>query len=220
MKKQKQTIQTPKIPEIKFLMELPNSKFDESESYDNIILSNSDITGEKIDYVSLKHSYLKNITMKETQFMRFDISDVCFENCDLANAKWEKPILHRIEFVGCRLTGINMIESYGRNIIFKDCNGKFGSFRFGNLQLVSFENCNLSSANFQKSELSNVRFINCDLRNLELSGAKLKETDFRGSKIEGIRVSINDMRGSIIDPNQAADILEMNGLKVKWVDDL
>jgi hypothetical protein len=52
-----------------------------------------------------------------------------------------------------------------------------------------------------------------------LSGAKLIGTDFRGSKIEDLQVSLEQLRGAIVEPLQAAYLLQRYaGVIVKYPD--
>ena len=40
-----------------------------------------------------------------------------------------------------------------------------------------------------------------------LSGVRLKGADLRGCRIDGIRATLDDLSGSILDPRQAAAVL-------------
>jgi len=55
-------------------------------------------------------------------------------------------------------------------------------------------------------------FRDCDLRNSRFPGASLDEADLHGSQIAGMHVDANELRGTIIDPSQAADLVSLFGL--------
>ena len=48
----------------------------------------------------------------------------------------------------------------------------------------------------------------------QFQGTKLIKTDFRSSKIEGIKVDPLNIKGAIIDPAQAIDLVHMLGVTI------
>ncbi|WP_083862859.1 pentapeptide repeat-containing protein [Calothrix sp. PCC 7507] len=66
----------------------------------------------------------------------------------------------------------------------------------------------LEDSTFVESSITNVKFINCQMNNVILADAKFKNTDFRGSNIEGLQINISQLKGAILDPFQAAYILQ------------
>lgn len=56
-------------------------------------------------------------------------------------------------------------------------------------------------------ELLEAVFAECDLADAVLSGSRLRGTDLRGCIIRGLRASIDDLAGSVLDPEQAAAVL-------------
>ena len=198
---------------------LPEGQLYELDSYQNIWVSNCKLTGARA--VTINQACFQNVQMPDAQFPRFDLSDIRFDKCDFANAEWEKASLNRVEFIGCRLLGFQMVKSQVNHTLIKDCHGKFAQFEFTKFKAVRFENCLLEDTNFQDADLSNVVFLNCDIRNALLSGAKLTGTDFRGSKIEDLQVNLEQLRGAIFEPLQAAYLLQRYaGVTVKYADDL
>jgi hypothetical protein len=50
--------------------------------------------------------------------------------------------------------------------------------------------------------------LNCKLQDIELYDAKLKNVDFRGSQIEGLKAHPKDLKGAIVDYQQALEMTE------------
>lgn len=215
---QNRCIELPELPEETSAGMLPG-QLDELDSYKNVWVSNCKLNGARA--VTINYGCFQNVQMPDAQFPRFDLSDIRFDKCDFANTECDKASLNRVEFVGCRILGFKLIKSQVKNTLIKDCQGKFAQFEFTKFKAVRFENCLLEDTNFQDTDLSNVVFLNCDIRNAMLSGAKLTGTDFRGSKIEGLQVSLEQLRGAIFEPLQAAYLLQRYaGVVVKYSDEV
>jgi hypothetical protein len=52
-----------------------------------------------------------------------------------------------------------------------------------------------------------------------MSGAILDGVDLRGSNIEGMRVGAKELRGAIVDPVQAVELVRILGIVVKWTNE-
>jgi uncharacterized protein YjbI with pentapeptide repeats len=60
-----------------------------------------------------------------------------------------------------------------------------------------------------------VSFKDCDLTGVDFLGAELKGADLRGANINGVRVGADELRGAIIDPSQAVQIVALLGVEVR-----
>jgi uncharacterized protein YjbI with pentapeptide repeats len=88
------------------------------------------------------------------------------------------------------------------------------------LESVVFESCTLREADLERAELSRGVFRGCDLRSARLAGAKLEGTDLRRSNLVGITADADAMRGAVVEPVQAMDLLHIFGLDVRDAGDL
>lgn len=202
----KNLIDPPELPNEAVTEGLPDEQLYELYSYNKIVLSNCKLDGAR--GVTIEHAHFRNVQMSDEQFPRFDLRDVRFAHCDFANTEWDRASLTRVEFIGCRFLGFKVIKSRFKDVVIKQCHGKFAQFEFTKFKAVRFEHCVLEDTNFQDTDLANVVFLNCDLRNAMLFGAKLPGTDWRGSQIENLQVSLEQLRGGIFDPLQAVSILQ------------
>ena len=82
-----------------------------------------------------------------------------------------------------------------------------------------FEKCNLRGAFLEESDLSGVVFSGCDLANTSLRASTLHDADFRSSLLNGLQANPKDLRGAIIEPVQAIQIVGLLGVTVKEVDE-
>ncbi len=141
--------------------------------------------------------------------------DVRFEDCDFASATWERPTLHRTEFVRCRFTGFAAPDALFEDVRFRHCSAKLAHFRFSRFKHTRFEDCDFEEADFQGADLTGVRFVRCNLSRAQFSHTKLKGADLRTSQLEGLRVGPDELPGAIVDHFQAAYLASLLGLDIR-----
>ena len=98
-----------------------------------------------------------------------------------------------------------------------------------NLYEVEFENCKftnvciqngtastiLKNSYFQETKNKNIYFENSDLTEAQFYKTSLDGVDLSNSKIEKIGITIEDIKGAIIDQLQVVDVLYLLGVKLK-----
>ena len=187
---------------------------EEEASFENLLLEGHDYSDLSAQHVVFQSCHFKGVNLGRTDFPDFDLGDVRFDDCDIANGSWHKGILERVQFAGCRLLGFMANEARIANVTFEECNASLAQFRFATLRAVCFDGCNLQGADFQESDLRGVIFRNCNLRDARMSGARLEGADLRGSEIEGLRLGTEFLAGTVVEPSQAAYLASLLGLRV------
>ncbi len=120
--------------------------------------------------------------------------------------------MHRVEFVNCKIIGINLSEATLRDVTFENCNGQYSFFSYSNCKKVAFL---VIFSDFKNSLFSNVEFQECNLLQSQMNFTNLKGIDFTSCDIEGIGVNINDINGVIVTAMQAVALSSLLGLVVK-----
>jgi uncharacterized protein YjbI with pentapeptide repeats len=190
-------------------------QLDDMGVYAGLLLSDCDLSEQVAEDVTFEATLLKHVRLGRTRLPSLQMHDVRLDACDLAEADWGKPLLSRVEALGCRMVGWRASEGSLRNVLFKGCNSIGAQFWSTSFKHVRFENCILRDADFQYADLSGVIFDKCDLSNAKLSDAKLAGADLRGSKIEGVRLGLKELQGAIVDMEQAIAIARLLGVVVK-----
>ena len=212
-------MEPPLLPNKLTTTKLTDVFFESDEEYADLSFQGDHALGLQAEYLVLQRVAFHSILMDGAQLFAPKLTDVRLSDCSLANANCEKLIAHRVEFLRCRLVGLNGTEGHFQNVHFRACDGQLARFRFCSFKSVLFEACNLAGANFQGADLSNVSFDHCDLSNAEMSQAKLGGTDFRTSKIENLRVGAEEVKGAVVDHFQAAYMASLLGLVIKSDDE-
>ena len=73
------------------------------------------------------------------------------------------------------------------------------------MEIFLWQVCKLKDINFKQADLTQAQFFKTSLNNMDLSDCI----------IEGIAVSIQDIKGAIINQFQALDLLYLLGVKIK-----
>lgn len=221
MNKRKMSVKAIKSP--KFPKQPLEKGLSEDSLFDRIYcaqreLSRDDFTALVAERATFDQVQFQQVRLEKTHFKKAQVLDSCFTVCDFANAEWPEASLSRVELLGCHLTGWQCSEAQFQDVLFKECRGSFAQFAFAALKAVRFENCELSEVNFLNVDLSSVTFVNCDLNHADLTGTKLANVDLRSCKIDGVRVGPQELKGAIIDPNQAVAFVRSMGITVKPLD--
>jgi len=145
---------------------------------------------------------------------RLRLLDSRLEKCNASNAEWNNAHLRRIEFLGCRLTGISLINATCSDVLFKDCKAEFLRCEGSKWTNVRFENCLLTAADFRRTTFDRAAFIHCDLRNVDFEHAKLTFLDLRDSTLDGARIEPSQFAGLTIDSPQALALIRALGATV------
>jgi uncharacterized protein YjbI with pentapeptide repeats len=73
----------------------------------------------------------------------------------------------------------------------------------------------LSDASFNEVKWTNLEFIKSNLERCEFQKTKLKNLDVTGCVITNIGVDINNLKGLIVDTNQALILSTILGITIK-----
>ena len=147
------------------------------------------------------------------------VLDGRFVGCDTAGARWDGAHLTRVEMEGCRLVGAGFSRGAFTDLRMRDVNAEMAVFIGAKFTAARFDRCNFRGASFESADLRNVVFRNCDLRNAYLHEAKLEGTDLRGSDLGGVVMDVGRLRGVIVDPGQAMELVEQMGITVRATDE-
>jgi uncharacterized protein YjbI with pentapeptide repeats len=188
---------------------------DDEAEYAAMLLADCDLSKQSAVNVVFDQVLLRHASMSLTRLPNMRMSDSRMEASDLSGALLQKARWQRVEFIGCRLTGIQLSEFNGKDLLFKECMMESAIFTSGRLRSVRFEKCNMRRVLLERMDLAGAVFLGCDLAGADLMGSMLKGGDFRGSDLAGVRVEGRQLQGTIIDHPQAVQVAALLGITVK-----
>ena len=181
------------------------NKLIEHQNLEELELYDTDLKVAKCDKCNILNSKLEKVS-----FM-----DAIFDNCNFSNSSFQGSSFVRCEFINCKLSGCDFTESIQNNVVFTETNASYSNFSLSRLQNVVFENTVLRNAYFQEDIFKNVYFEKADLVQSQIFKTSLKDIDLSNSFIDGIVVSMEDIKGAIINEYQAIDLINLLGVKIK-----
>ncbi len=209
----KHGIQTPRLP--KNLNAETITALEDHAEYYAVSISSGELVKQIAASVIFEQVRLQRVNFTQSRLPKLRLLDVQLETCDLTGALWEQARLQRVAFNGCRLMGVQLLEARCEDVVFRDCTLENAIFASATFKAAHFENCNLREVVFTEADLTNVVFQRCDLTHADLRGGKLAGADLRGSIISGMQVGAPELKGAIIDPTQAVQVVSVLGIVVK-----
>jgi uncharacterized protein YjbI with pentapeptide repeats len=178
-------------------------------------LEASDLSNQTGDHVRFDGVRLLGGALASTTLTHLTWLDVLCERCDLSMIEWPGAKLTRVEVRECRITGAKLHEVEFDNVRFVESQLDYASFSGARFRQVSFEGCQLREADFSRADLAGTSFIRCDLKGADLTGAKLHGADVSSSSLSEIRIGAGDVRGLIVNREQATVLSQLFGLVVR-----
>lgn len=178
-------------------------------------VTNARFTEDVLHDMRLGQTVVKNSHFANTDFTGIDLSDVRFENCDFSNADLSNASMIRVEFVDCKLLGINLSESYIGQTGFHCCIINLGIFAQTKFENVLFEESILENADFFDCTFKKLGFDTCHINDVNFRETSLKGIDISSSEFETIGVSMEHLKGCIVSRHQAAYFAGLLGIQIK-----
>lgn len=188
---------TPDIPEDLAVGSLPEVELDDGVVHACLAVSDIDLSDRQAGGAELDQCRYTAVNFGHVEMRRATVRDVEFDRCDLANVLVRDSSMVRVRVGASRMTGLALLASSVRDVVFRDCRMDLASFSGTRFADVVFTNCRLDQANFGDADLSGVRFDACDLSGAQFSGATLDGTRFSGCELTGI-AGVTSLRGAII----------------------
>jgi uncharacterized protein YjbI with pentapeptide repeats len=195
----------PDIPEELTVVSLPEADLDDGVAHVGLAVSDIDLSGRHAANAELDQCRYTAVSFGSVEMRRATIKDAEFDRCDLANLLARDSSMLRVRVRASRMTGLALLASSVRDVVFRDCRMDLASFSGSRFADVVFANCRLDQANFGDADLSGVRFDSCDLSGAQFSGATLTGARFSGCDLTGM-AGVTSLRGAIITSSDATTL--------------
>lgn len=129
-----------------------------------------------------------------------------FERCDLFDA----------EFTGCKMIGSTFRETALRPLRIEGGDWSFVSLAGADLRGISVRGVRMREVDLTGAKCDDAVFADIDLSGGQLRGVSFVRTDLRGSDLTALDPRATELRGALIDPEQALVIARSLGLEIRW----
>ncbi|MFF2483049.1 pentapeptide repeat-containing protein [Paenibacillus sp. NPDC058071] len=213
MAKPKEKLDSPKLPAS--LGKVTAAYIEDELSVSDCLIQDADWSGQEADRVCFERMRFVNVNLRGSVLNRAEFIDIIFENCDLANLRLNQSVFHRVVFKDCKLLGIDLTDCTLRNTAFIDCYAEYAVFRFANAKRVKLEGGSFAKADFFQFKMTEMYFDETKLDQAQFSQTKLDGVDLSNCEFDSLGATLDDLRGCIISPLQAAAFAGLFGLVVK-----
>lgn len=192
--------------------------FDPDETAaENAFFDGQDISYTEVSGAELRGCVLRRCNLRGIRWTHASFTDVIFENCDLSNARFYEGYFQRVQFVGCKMVGMDAVDARLRNVAFDAGILRMLNLSGAKLTGVRFTGCDLNeSALRMLQEMKRVSFDCCDLTRAELAGTKLKGIDLTTCRLEGVQLTgAPELRGAYVSSEQAIQLSALLGVILK-----
>lgn len=183
--------------------------------YEEVLFNGGQYSSSQLSGLTIGPAIVTKFIARAARWRDLQLTDVRLTGCDLANIDCVGAKMRRVELLDGRLTGANFSESRLADLRIANCKADAGWFIRTVFERARFERCDLRGANFEGADLRGVVFADCDLREARMAGARLDGADLRGSNLAGVEAGAGDLRGAIIEPSQAAELISLLGVELR-----
>ena len=175
--------------------------FDSDTTTTQVFCAGQSVESIRSKSLCIKQAKLNNIVMQDVEIRDCGMDDIILYKCELPALKVPKLSGDRIEFMSCRMSGVQIYESTLRDVLFQGSKLDLANFRFAKLKNVIFDSCELKDIDFIGVEFDNVKLVNCELENADFSNSKIIKLDLRSNQLNNIK-GIMSLKGAIVSSSQ------------------
>jgi len=158
--------------------------------------------------------YFKNVCFSNIP-MSISFYDSIFDNCDFSNVHLEDASFMRCQFSNTKLMGLILSNGFMQDVSFSSCMFDYASFLESSITKCIFGDSSFKEVRFFKVKYHLVEFTNCNLIRIDNISTSLKDIDFSSCILSGGTFSLPDLRGVILNPDQALETTKLFGIIIK-----
>ena len=185
-------------------------------------VTNTAFSGLELSGVSANGTVFENVIFRGCTFDGVSLAnctftDVLFSGCRFIRCDMGKSWLNRCDFRSCSAPGLTFLKGRLTGVTMADCQIAYCDFSEATVEHLAAVETNLMEANVYSTRLRHVALDRCDLTRATVFRASLSGMDLSTCEIAGIRVSsdLHELRGAVISPDQAAELMGLLGIKIK-----
>lgn len=178
----------------------------EGEPLEDLIFTDLDLSNQRLPSLRGSNLIFHRVSFNNCEIASTRLADARFTECDLSNAQLRSFEATRVEFLSCKLVGINALACRWQHVLLDHCDARFGQFSEGRIRHSELRATQLREAALGRVDLEATRFIDVVLRQADLANTRLAGLDLSTCDLEQISTRIEDLRGAIVSAAQAMEL--------------
>ena len=197
-----------------------NNPFADGDTFEDQVFSDLDLNGADLSGKDFVRCTFRKLLLQETRWPQTRLEDCVFDGCDLTRMQPKKLALRGVEFIGCRLTGVDWTDvAANPAVAFEGCNLQYASFVSVNLTGARLVRCRAIEVNFIEARLTGADFSGSDLSGSKFEHCDLRQADFRETTGLFLDPANNRVKGARINLPSAVLLAVSFGLRVSGFDE-
>ena len=175
-------------------------------------VANTAFTGLELADVAADGTVFENVVFRSCTF-----TDVLFSGCRFVRCDLGRSWLNRVDFRSCSAPGLSFLKGRLTGVSLVDSQLAYADLSETTVDQLVASETKLSEASFHATKLRHLALDRCDLSRATFFRTSLSGVDLSSCDISGLRVSsdLRELRGAVIDPDQAAELMGLLGIKIK-----
>ena len=185
-------------------------------------VANTAFSGLELADVAADGTVFENVVFRGCTFERVNLSnctftDALFSGCRFVRCDMGRSWLNRVDFRSCSAPGLSFLKGRLSGVSLVDSQLAYADFSETTVDQLAASETKLSEASFHVTRLRRLVLERCDLSRATFFRTSLSGVDLSACDISGLRVSsdLRELRGAVIDPDQAAELIGFLGIKIK-----
>jgi uncharacterized protein YjbI with pentapeptide repeats len=179
---------------------------DDSEMRD-ILLERIQLGAGTYELVDGRHARFSACSFAGSTWKKSHFTDVVFDDCDLANAAFDRCGFDRVHIQRGRMTGLSVSGSSLIDVVVDGAVADLSEWRFATVEHAAIRDCRLTQSDWTNATMADVRFEDCDLSGSDFSHCQLDGVAFVRCGLGGVR-GVDGLRGATVDRSALIDLTE------------
>ena len=167
---------------------------------------------EEVEFNGCK---FEKVDFSSAQIRNVDFIDCVFEHCNLSGVDFSNRSIHRCSFEHCNLVGCDFIQSGLQDISITDSKCDYVNFSSSQMKHFSIKDSVFRKGRVVDVQWSDIYFEKINFEETEFLHTKLDGIDFGNCNIDRISVLASDVKGMIVNPEQALMLISLLGINIK-----
>ena len=142
-------------------------------------------------------------------------ADCIFDHCDFSNADFHETVFRRVHMQQCRMTGTDMSQCTFQDTVLDNCQAVYVNFSASKMKLCQWKETVFREAAMSMCTFADLSVSRCDFTSAEFLDTSLNKVDLSDSKIGGISVGMKELKGVIMNEEQALACVKLLGIQLK-----
>jgi len=182
---------------------------------EDTIFSDLDLSTHRLPELKGSNLLFERVSFANCEIGSMNLVDTRLIGCDLSNSMLRRFEATRVEFLDCKLIGMNAFGCRWDDVLIDHCDARFAQLGEGRLRRCELRSSQLREAGLVRVTFEAAKLIDVVLRQADLAETRLAGIDLSACDIEGITLRVEDLRGAIVSAPQAMELARLLEVVIK-----